>query len=440
MGYDEVMAIIRENGVEVIRLLFCDVLGRMKGLSIAVDEIDRAVEEGIAFDGSSVEGFVRIEESDLIAVPDLDTFRIFPFQTGGVLSAMFICDVHYPNGQPLETDPRRVLKRALDRANQAGFDNFFVGPELEYFYFPDEYNAKPLDAAGYFDVMPLDRSAEARKRTLSVLRSLGISMEASHHEVAPSQHEIDYRYTDALTMADQIMISKLVVKEVAREHGIYASFMPKPMENINGSGMHVHQSLFTGDTNRFYSAEDEYNISAVGRQYIAGLLRHAREITSVTNQWVNSYKRLIPGYEAPAYITWGRRNRSALVRVPALKIDRPNSCRVEYRAPDAAANPYLAFAVLLSAGLHGIEHEYDLPKPMEADVFRMSGREKTELAIHSLPGDLFGAAKETSKSALVRDTLGEELFDKFLANKFEEWNQYRIRVTDYELKTYLPVL
>lgn len=440
MDKNSIRELIDTNGAQVIRLLFSDVLGRLKGLNIAVSELERAMAEGIAFDGSSVEGFVRIEESDLLLMPDLSTFRFFPFETGGVTSGMFICDVLYPDGTPLESDPRRVLRRVVARAQRAGYDNYYVGPELEYFYFPNDHVAEPMDAAGYFDVMPLDQSADARKRALSILRSLGMTMEASHHEVAPGQHEIDYRYTDALTMADQIMISKLVIKEVARQNGIYASFMPKPLENENGSGMHVHQSLFSGGKNVFYSATDEYNLSPVGKSFIAGLLDHAREITAVTNQWVNSYKRLIPGYEAPAYITWGRRNRSALARVPATRKDKPESCRVEYRAPDAAANPYLAFAVLLAAGLRGVERNYTLPDPVEQDVFRLSEREKRELHIECLPGDLYGAAKEASGSDLVRETLGEELFEKFLANKFEEWDRYRICVTDYELKTYLPVL
>lgn len=431
---------VEKHGVEVLRFFFTDVIGRLKGLNITSTELDRALDEGVQFDGSSIEGFVRIEESDLIAVPDLDTFRLFPFESGGVKSAFFICDIYNPDGTPFESDPRRVLKRIMKKARGMGFDSFYVGPELEYFYFPNDKTAVPPDSAGYFDIIPLDESADARKKTLATLRDMGMAMEASHHEVAPGQHEIDYRYGDALLLADQLMVSKIVVKEVARHHGLYASFMPKPIAGINGSGMHVHQSLFTNGANAFYSDDGDYNLSLAGKQYLAGLLRHAQEITSVTNQTVNSYKRLVPGYEAPAYISWGRKNRSALVRVPTFKKGKSNSCRVEYRAPDPAANPYLAFAVMLGSGLAGIENQYVAPEPIEDDIFSMSDKEKAALDIRSLPGDLFGAARETSKSSLIREILGEELFPKFIANKFAEWDRYRIQVTDYELRTYLPTL
>jgi len=440
MDREEIRKLVKANDVEVLRLCFTDVIGRLKGLNITVAQLDTAMEEGVNFDGSSIEGFVRIEESDLIAMPDLDTFRIFPFSTGGVRSALFICNVLYPDGTPLESDPRRVLKRSLARAEKMGYDTFYVGPELEYFYFANQNDPTPLERGGYFDILPLDRTAEARKATLSVLRSMGMHMEASHHEVAPSQHELDYRYGQAIPMADQLMMTKVVVKEVARAHGMFASFMPKPIASENGSGMHVHQSLFNGTTNAFYSSSDPYNLSDTGRRYIAGLLKHAREITAITNQWVNSYKRLVPGYEAPANICWGRRNRTALVRVPSFKPGRPDSCRVEYRAPDAATNPYLAFAVMLAAGLAGIQGNYELGAPIEHDTYSLSLPERKELNIESLPGDLFGATRAAGRSTLIRDTLGDELTDKFLANKFEEWDRYRIQVTDYEINTYLPVL
>jgi glutamine synthetase len=440
MDKNDIRKAVADNGVQVLRLLFTDVIGRLKGLNITVDELDRALDEGVAFDGSSIEGFVRIEESDLLAQPDLSTFRVFPFDTGGVRSAIFICDVVHPDGQPLESDPRRVLRRAVERAREAGFDTFYVGPELEYFYFASERRPEPLDSAGYFDVLPLDRSADARKATLNQLRSMGIPMEASHHEVAASQHEIDYRYGEAIEMADTVVLSKVIIKEIARQHGMYASFMPKPIAAENGSGMHVHQSLFTKGANRFYSPDDPYNLSEVGRRYVAGLLTHAREITAVTNQWVNSYKRLVPGYEAPANICWGRRNRTALVRVPAFKEGKSQSCRVEYRAPDSAANPYLAFAVMLAAGLAGIEKGYDLPPATEKDTYRMTPEELEQHCIASLPGDLYGATLAASRSALVRETLGEDLANKFFANKLEEWDRYRVQVTDYEIATYLPAL
>jgi glutamine synthetase len=440
MERTDIHNLVEGNNVSVVRLMFTDVIGRLKGLNITVSELDRAMEEGVPFDGSSIEGFVRIEESDLLARPDLDTFRIFPFETGGLTSAMFICDVTHPDGRPLESDPRRVLRRTLERAAAAGFDTFNVGPELEYFYFPSDKEATPLDSSGYFDVLPLDRSVDARKQTLHILETMGIKMEASHHEVAPSQHEIDYRYGPALALADAVTLSKIIVKEVARRHGMFASFMPKPIATENGSGMHVHQSLFNEGVNAFYSESDPYNLSDVGKGYVAGLLKHSREITAVTNQWVNSYKRLVPGYEAPANICWGRRNRTALVRVPAFKEGKSQSCRVEYRAPDSGANPYLAFAVMLSAGLAGIENQYSLPAAMEQDTYQMSPDALAEHSVESLPGDLYGATLAASRSELVRQTLGEELANKFFANKFEEWDRYRVQVTDYELRTYLPAL
>ena len=440
MDKADIKRIVKDEGVQILRLMFVDVIGRLKGLNVTVSEMDRVLDEGVAFDGSSIEGFVRIEESDLIAAPDLSTFRVFPFESGGLKSAMFICDVLHPDGRPLESDPRRVLRRMIDKAATAGFDTVNFGPELEYFYFANDRDPTPVDSSGYFDLLPLDASVDARKKTLSVLQSMGIQMEASHHEVAPSQHEIDYRYGPAMKMADAVILSKVIVKEVARRNGLYASFMPKPIATENGSGMHVHQSLFNNGVNTFYSPDEAYNLSTIGQQYVAGLLRHSKEITAVTNQWINSYKRLVPGYEAPANICWGRRNRTALVRVPAFKEGKSSSCRVEYRAPDSAANPYLAFAVMLGAGLAGIENGYVLPAAIEDDTYRMSPEALASHAIESLPGDLFGATLEASKSALVRETLGEELANKFLANKFEECDRYRLQVTDYELRTYLPVL
>jgi glutamine synthetase len=440
MDKQQIREWVKEQGIQVIRLFFTDVLGKLKGLNIAVSEIDRALDDGIAFDGSSVEGFVRIEESDLVVRPDLSTFRRFPFNTGGVTSAFFICDVTKPDGTPLESDPRHVLARALACASAEGFDSMCVGPELEYFYFPNDRDPTPMDTGGYFDIMPLDKSSAARKATLSMLTSMGIAMEASHHEVSTGQHEIDFRYGDAMSMADNIMVSKIVVKEVAREHGLYASFMPKPIAGVNGSGMHVHQSLFSKGVNTFFDPADPYRLSPVAKKYVAGLLRHAREMTAVTNQWVNSYKRLVPGYEAPVYICWARRNRSTLVRVPAFKEGKASSCRVEYRAPDPGANPYLAFAVMLTAGLTGIRNDYPLADAVEKDIYSMTSEERRSHAIDWLPGDLLSATQLTESSKVVREALGDELFAKFLANKHEEWDRYRLQVTDYELKTYLPVL
>ncbi len=440
MNRDAVIASVRNEGIEIIRLWFTDILGRLKGFSLRVEDLPRALDEGIGFDGSSVEGFVRIEESDLLARPDPQTFMVLPEQFGGVRTAVMICDILHPDGSPFKSDPRYVLRQALEQAKKEGFTNYYVGPELEYFYFPGEIVPEPLDSVGYFDVLPIDKAAFARKETFMLLRELGIDVEVSHHEVAKSQHELDFRYDNALTIADKLQLAKVVIKEVARKHGLFASFMPKPIFGQNGSGLHVHQSLFAEGGNAFYSETDPYNLSDVGKRFIAGLLRHAKEITGITNQWVNSYKRLVPGYEAPAYISWGRRNRSALVRVPAFKPYHSESCRIEYRAPDPACNPYLCFAAMLLAGLEGIKKGYDLPDPVEIDIYELSQRERDERGIESLPDSLYAAVLEMEKSELCRRILGEELFPKYIANKRAEWERYRVQVTDYELREYLPTL
>ncbi len=439
MVESEIRAIIKEQKVEAVRLWFVDILGQIKGFSISVSELDRALEEGIGFDGSSVEGFVRIEESDLIAKPDLDTFFVLPWEVGGVKTGVMLCDIYYPDGTPFESDPRYVLKKNLEKAAQKGFI-YYVGPELEYFYFPSDKEPIPLDKEGYFDVFPFDEASYAREETFLVLKSIGIELEAIHHEVANSQHEIDFRYKDALKMADQLIITKAIVKEVARRHGLYATFMPKPIFGMNGSGLHVHQSLFKDGDNAFYSPDDPYNLSEVGKGFLAGLLKHSKEITAVTNQWVNSYKRLVVGYEAPVYISWGRKNRSALVRVPAFKPQKHKSCRLEYRSPDPATNPYFAFSVMLEAGLDGVEKQYPLPDPIEQDIFHLTPEEKEKLGIDSLPGNLYAAIKEMEKSEVVKEALGEVVFEKYIKNKKAEWEAYRTQVTDYEIKTYLPKL
>jgi glutamine synthetase len=364
---EEILRTIRDRKIEVVRFWLTDVLGRLKGFNISVGELERGLSEGIMFDGSSVEGFVRIEESDLVAFPDPTTFRVLPEGVGSVPTAILICDIKYPDGRPFESDPRGVLRRNLEKARAIGYE-YYVGPELEFFYFPSESDPTPLDRGGYFDIMPLNQASAARKDAVLALMSMGFRVEASHHEVAHSQHEIDFRYSDALSMADLLQVAKVIIKEKARAHGLFASFMPKPVFGINGSGMHVHQSLFSGGENAFYSDSDPYNLSDVAKGFIAGLLAHAREITAVTNQWINSYKRLVVGYEAPVYICWGRKNRSALVRVPAFKKGRASSCRAEYRAPDPACNPYLAFSVMLAAGLAGIKNKYPLPEPVEEDI------------------------------------------------------------------------
>jgi len=437
---DDVLKAVRDHKVRFIRLWFTDVLGMLKSFAITADELEGALDEGAGFDGSSIEGFARIEESDMIAMPDPATFAILPWHTdddAGV--ARMFCDILEPDGTPYKGDPRWALKRNLQRAADMGY-SFYVGPELEYFYFKNASGVEVLDAGGYFDLTPLDIASGLRMDTVRALESLSIAVECSHHEVAPSQHEIDLRYADALLMADASMTYRLVVKEVAMQHGVYATFMPKPLFAENGSGMHTHQSLFKGDRNAFYDADDEHHLSAVARAYIAGLLRHAREISALVAQWVNSYKRLVPGYEAPVYVSWARRNRSALVRVPMYKPGKPNATRAEFRCPDPACNPYLAFAVMLAAGLKGIEEGYELPDPVEEDIFEMSEGERDKRGIASLPGSLAEAVAETEKSELVREALGDHIFEKFIANKKIECDDYRSHVSLYEQERYLPIL
>src|SRR5919109_1224134 len=353
-----VLRTVEERGIRFIRLWFTDVLGFLKSFAITPQELEGAFAEGMGFDGSSIEGFARIQESDMVARPDPGSFQIIPWRSEESVARMF-CDIYNPDGSPFDGDPRNVLKRQLARAADLGF-TFYVGPELEYFYFRDSTGTEFLDRGGYFDLTPLDVATDYRKRTVTYLEAVGIPVEYVHHEVAPSQHEIDLRYTDALTMADNVMTYRLTVKEAAQEFGVYATFMPKPVAGVNGSGMHTHQSPFAGDRNAFFDGHDEYHLSRVAKGYIAGLLAHAREISLVTNQWVNSYKRLVPGFEAPVYVCWARRNRSALVRVPMYKPGKEQAARIELRSPDPACNPYLAFAVMLAAGLRGVEEEYDL--------------------------------------------------------------------------------
>jgi len=397
------------------------------------------LEDGMGFDGSSIEGFARIDESDMVALPDPSTFQLLPWGSKECAVARMFCDILRPGGEPFEGDPRYVLKRNLKRAADMGY-TFYVGPELEYFYFRDSKGTEPLDAGGYFDMTPLDMATDLRRETVLTLQEMGIGIEYSHHEVATSQHEIDMRYTDALTMADNVMTYRLVVKQIALIHGFYATFMPKPVFGINGSGMHVHQSLFKGDRNAFFDKDDKYHLSKMAKQYIAGLLKHAPEITSITSQWVNSYKRLVPGYEAPVYLSWARRNRADLIRVPDYKPGREQSTRIEFRSPDPACNPYLAFSVMLAAGLEGIEKGYEVPDPVEENVYEMTEEERQGRGIGSLPASLWEAIQLTEKSEVVRRALGDHVFHDFIKNKKIEWDQFRTRVTDYELKKYLPIL
>ncbi len=435
----DVISLVKLYKVKFIRLWFTDVLGFLKGFTITVDELKRALEDGMGFDGSSIEGFARIEESDMIARPDPSTFALLSWESKDRRVARMFCDIYTPDGKPFAGDPRYILKRNLEKAKKMGF-TYYVGPELEYFYFNNPKNAIILDRGGYFDLTPLDIAQDVRHQTVEILESLGITVEYSHHEVASSQHEIDLRYADALTMADNVMTYRLVVKEIAQQRGLHATFMPKPIYGINGSGMHTHQSLFRGLTNAFFDRKDKLHLSEVARYFIAGLLKHAQEITSVTNQWVNSYKRLIVGYEAPVYVCWAQMNRSALIRVPMYKPGREKSMRIEYRVPDPACNPYLAFSVMLSAGLEGIKKKYPLPEPANDNIYKMSDGERGRAKIKALPEDLLEAIKLTEKSELVKEALGEQLFDFFIRNKKMEWDEYKAQVTQHEIKKYLPIL
>jgi len=437
---NDVKKIVKDKDVSFIQFWFTDVLGSLKSFAITPNELDEGMDEGMGFDGSSIEGFCRIHESDMIAKPDPTTFQFVPWrgENERPVARMF-CDILTPDGKPYEGDPRYVFKRLLKKAAKKGYI-LYLGPELEYFYFADCNGTKILDKGGYFDARPVDMGGNLRRQTIFALQSMGIRVEYSHHEVAPSQHEIDLRYADGLTMADITMTYRLVVKEIAHSNGVYATFMPKPIFGENGSGMHVHQSLWKDGKNAFYSAKDKYHLSDTGKHYIAGILKHAPEIISVTNQWVNSYKRLVPGYEAPVYVSWANRNRSAMVRVPMYKPGKESATRMEFRAPDPSCNPYLAFAVMLGAGMEGIEKKYRLPEPIEEDIFEMTPQERAGKGITELPGNLYAAIKETEKSALVRKVLGDHIFNKFIENKKVEWDRYRTHVSQYEIDAYLPKL
>jgi glutamine synthetase len=430
----------REHNVQFVRLWFTDVLGFLKSFAITAENLEDALENGRGFDGSSVQGFARIDESDMIAMPDPSTFAVLPWRGEETPVARMFCDVQHPEGGPYEFDPRYVLKKNLRRAEEMGFI-YYVGPELEYFYFrSSDGQPETLDDGGYFDLTPRDVASDLRRDTVMTLQQMGIKVDYSHHEVAPSQHEIDLDYTDALTMADNAMTYRQVVKEVALRYDVYATFMPKPLAAVNGSGMHTHQSLFRDGRNAFFDAEDEHSLSEMGKQFMAGLLEHAREITLVTNQWVNSYKRLVPGYEAPVYVSWALRNRSDLVRVPGYAPGQEKATRLEYRSPDPACNPYLAFAVMLAAGLEGIEKAYELRPPVARNVYEMTPEERAELDIETLPGDLNEAIHVCERSEVVRRAMGDELFEKLLENKRMEWDRYRSQVTSWELDSYLAVL
>ncbi len=433
-----VLRTVEERGIRLVRLWFTDVLGFLKSFTITSQELEGAFAEGMGFDGSSIEGYSRIQESDMVAFPDPSTFQLIPWTTEQSVARMF-CDIWNPDGTPFDGDPRGVLKRQLRRATELGF-TFYVGPELEYFYFRSHEDPTALDRGGYFDETPLDVATDYRTRTVQYLEAMGIPVEYVHHEVAPSQHEIDLRYADALTMADNVMAYRLTVKEVAQEFGIYATFMPKPIANVNGSGMHTHQSLFEGDHNAFFDGTDEYHLSKIAKSYIAGLLTHAPEITLVTNQWVNSYKRLVPGFEAPVYVCWAGRNRSALVRVPMYKPGKEGATRIEYRSPDAACNPYLAFSAMLAAGLAGVEGEYELPPEASNNIYEMTDGQRESAGIRSLPEDLLEAIRLAEGSEILRGALGDHVHEYLIRNKREEWDSFKAYVSPFELDRYLAIL
>ncbi len=440
---DFVLRTIEERGVKFVRLWFTDVIGTLKSVAIAPAEVEGVFAEGIGFDGSAIEGFTRSVESDLLAHPDPTTFQILPWQSEIDPTARMFCDLTTPDGQPAVSDPRHVLRRALAKAADAGF-TFYTHPEIEFYLLKSSSfgpeGPEPVDSAGYFDNVPGGTAHDFRRRSVRMLEDLGISVEFSHHEGGPGQNEIDLRYADALTTADNIMTFRTVVKEVAIEQGVYATFMPKPLSDHPGSGMHTHMSLFEGDANAFFQEGAQYQLSKTGRQFIAGLLRHANEIAAVTNQFVNSYKRLWGGGEAPSFVCWGHNNRSALVRVPMYKPTKSQSSRIEYRGLDSAANPYLAYALLLAAGMKGIEEEYELPPEAEDNVWLLSDTERRALGYAPLPGSLSTALEYMESSELVAETLGEQVFNYVLRNKRREWQDYRAQVTPFELKRNLEIL
>jgi len=444
---EDIVARADEDGVEFIRLWFTDIVGQLKSFSIGREELEGALEDGMGFDGSSITGFNAIEESDMIAMPDPDTYVVLPWRTDGEKGnvARMFCDVLKPGGEPYEGDPRFVMRRALARANDLGFDTFNLGPELEFFYFASDglgADGLPeiLDKGGYFDLTTLDAASDLRRDTVHALRRIGIPVEYTHHEVGPSQHEIDMRYAEGLRMSDNAMTYRIVVKEIAAEHGVYATFMPKPLFGENGSGMHTHQSLFSGGKNAFFDAEGDYHLSDTAGSYIAGLLRHAREIAALFAPNVNSYKRLVPGYEAPVYCAWSQRNRSALVRVPVYHPGKEQATRCELRCPDPSCNPYLTFAAMLHAGLEGVERGYECPEPMERNLYELSHDERIERGIEQLPETLGEAIEVLADSDIVRRALGDHIFERYVELKRAEWEDYRVQVTRWELDKYLPVL
>ncbi len=451
---EDVLAFLEDEGSDVrfINLLFPDILGELRGFDIPVYELEQAFEDGTGFDGSSIEGLARIEESDLLARPDPETFRVLPWtyeaNNDTYRVGCLFCDIYNTDGTPNRCDTRFVLKQTLQQAHEQGFSSFKLGPEPEFFYFDDHRDTRILDKGDYFSMGIGDPHGQLRKETALGLLEMDIVTEYGHHEVAPSQHEIDLRYGDALEMADTVMLFRYIVKEYASRAGVYATFMPKPLDDENGNGMHVHQSLWSDGDNVFYGGDDPYNLSSDARAYTAGILNHIGEITAVLNQWVNSYKRLVPGYEAPVYVVWGQKNRSALVRVPEYAPGKRHATRIELRSPDPGCNPYLAFSVMLAAGLRGIERGMELPPPTEHDIYRMDGDERERLHIDMLPGNLEEALAAMQEGSIVRETFGDALYQKFVANKQIQLRNYRsevghkydARVSPFEIEHNLPRL
>jgi glutamine synthetase len=436
----DVLKRVEKEGVQFVLLWFTDLEGHLKSFAITPSELEAALDDGMGFDGSSITGFNAIEESDMVAIPDPGTFQLMPHREGETLVARMICDVVTPDGEPYEGDPRYVLRRALERMKSMGFDTFNVGPELEYFLFKDDKGTETLDEGGYFAMTTMDAASELRQETVAALESMGIPIEYVHHEVGPSQHEIDMRFAPALEMADHTLTYRLIVKEIAKKAGYHATFMPKPIFGENGSGMHTHMSLFTDGRNSFFDADDQWHLSDVAKAFIAGQLRHAREISAIFAQWVNSYKRLVPGYEAPVYVAWSQRNRSALIRIPLYKPGSEQATRAEIRCPDPACNPYLTFAALLHAGLEGIEQGYELPDPMETNLYHLTPEQREERGITALPETLGEAIDELSHSELAKKALGPHIFSRYVELKRKEWDEYRVQLTDWEQERYLAVL
>lgn len=439
---DYVLRTAAERGVRMVRLWFTDVLGNLKSFAISHNELENALSDGMTFDGSSIDGFSRVQEADVLAIPDPDTFQILPWGEKGAAEARVFCDIHHLDGTPFDGDPRQVLRRHVRAARERGF-TFYIAPDIEFFYFnqpePGEQPV-PLDRGGYFDLTTRDVTGDLRKQTIRTLEQLGIPVEYSFHEDSPSQQEIDLRHDDALTIADSVMTFRLIVREVAASHGVYATFMPKPLEGVQGSGMHTHLSLFAGDDNAFFDENDPYNLSPLAKSFMAGLLRHASEITAITNPTVNSYKRLVPGFEAPVHLSWARNNRSGLIRVPIAKRGNPLATRIEYRSPDPSCNPYLAFSVMLAAGMRGIEQGYELPDEAGSNLFELDDDALNKLGIGQLPQSLSEALRAMEESELVREALGEHIFEWFLRNKRREWRDYKTHVSQFEIDRYLGVL